>query len=156
GVVVVGRAAQHRAPLVDADDAGQRPLLARGVADDAHVVADDDPAPAEFAGPHRGHQVVAQGAGVAAAVAGDHEAVLRLVMARPGAGAGARPTAGADAYVVLVVVALPLQCAPPSTIWLHSSGNSGIVFDVQATSESTMPGTASPITAAAWAIRWSA
>ena len=49
-VVVVGRPPQHGVPLGDLDDPGQRALLAGGVADGPHPVADDDPRAAELAG----------------------------------------------------------------------------------------------------------
>ena len=46
--------------------------------------------------------------------------------------------------------------ARAATIADHSAGNSGSVLEVHATSASSTPGTARPITAAACAIRWSA
>ena len=54
-VVVVGGAPQHRPPLLDLDDPGQRPGLAGGVADDPDPVADDDRRPAEVARLGGGH-----------------------------------------------------------------------------------------------------
>src|SRR5690606_16859273 len=45
---------------------------------------------------------------------------------------------------------------PSASSAAHSAGNSGIVLAVHAISESAMPGTARPMTAPAWAMRWSA
>ena len=106
--------------------------------------------------------VVAEHAGVAAAVDRDHEAVVGLVVLAAGCGYAGASAARADPDVVLVVLAgasAPLQ--PVARRLRHqrvptAPGTPGIVFEVQATSESTTPGTVSPITAAAWAIRWSA
>ena len=50
-VVVVGRTAQHGAPLLDLDDPGQRALVAGGVADQPHPVADDRPPCGRAGGP---------------------------------------------------------------------------------------------------------
>ena len=53
GVGVVGRAAQHRAALLDAHDAGQGVRPAGEVADERDVVTDDDAGAADLAGLHR-------------------------------------------------------------------------------------------------------
>ena len=58
GIRVIGGAPQHRSPLTASHDARQGIRLARHVADDADVVADDDRGATEFSGPHGGDDAV--------------------------------------------------------------------------------------------------
>jgi hypothetical protein len=103
-VVVVGGAPQHRRPLGDPHDPGQRAGRAGHVAHDAHPVTDDDRLAAKLPGAH-GHDLpVVHHARVAATVHREDEAVDGVGVQRPGPGARARGTAGADPYVVLVVL----------------------------------------------------
>src|SRR5262245_23285971 len=155
GVVVIGGTPEHARAFLDAHDPRERLPVARRVSDDADPVADDHPAPAQRPGPHGDHGPAVDGARVAAPVHGHDEAVLRFVVARPVARSGTGRRTRAYPDIVLVVVALPLR-DQPSSMLAQSCGNSGIVLDVHATSVSTIPGTCSPTTAAAWAIRWSA
>ena len=98
-VVVVRGAAQHGAALVDRDDARQRALVARDVADDAYPVADDHALAPERPRLHRGDHAcvvaVADQQRVATAVARRHErrqrVLVRGAVLGTGTGAAARP-----------------------------------------------------------------
>ena len=104
-VGVVGRAAQRRGARLDPDDPGQGVRRAGHVADQCHPVADDDAAPTELAGLHRGHLVTVDPAGEPPAVDGDHDADRGVLVGRPVLGARPGPAAGPDPDVVLVQVA---------------------------------------------------
>ena len=58
GVGVIGGAPQHGSPLTAPHDARQGVGLARDIADDADVVADDDRRATQFPGPHGGDEAV--------------------------------------------------------------------------------------------------
>ncbi len=165
-VGVVGGPAQQGHALPEPDDAGQRALGPARVADEVHLVPDDDALAAQLAGPHRDEVVVRRAVADADAVAAavdpedatdDGVLVLGSVL-----GAWARPsTVGTDADVGLVVVpGRPRHHASAWTRWssmrCQSVVNSGIVLPTVPTSSMTMPGTARPSTAAAMTIRWSA
>ena len=106
GVVVVGSPSQHRLPRGDLDDAREGPVGAAGVADDADPVADDDALAAERPGLHRRHGPVVDAQGVAAAVDGQDERVLGVVVRRPLLGARASvPTWSLVVLLVVLVVA---------------------------------------------------
>src|SRR5690606_25586802 len=77
-------AAQHGATLGDPHDPGERALVPRGVADDVHLVADDDAPATQLAGLHRGD---ATGA-VCVAVGGHAQGVAAAVDARDEAAFG--------------------------------------------------------------------
>ena len=89
GVGVVGGAPQHGPPLTSSHDAGQGVRLARNVADDADVVADDDRGATQFAGPHGGDdavRVAVERAAPPAAVDGHHHGFVGVGVVRSGLG----------------------------------------------------------------------
>ena len=91
GIGVIGGAPQHGSPLTASHDAGQSVRLARDVADDADVVADDNRGAAQFAGPHGGDDAVgvaAERAAPPAAVDGHHHGFVGVGVV--GSGLGSR------------------------------------------------------------------
>jgi hypothetical protein len=99
GIGVIGGAPQHRSPLTAPDDAGQCVCLSRKVTDDADVIADDDRGAPQFAGAHRGDEVVgvtAHGTAPAPAVDGDNHGALCVGVF--GASLGSRPRAPAGPH----------------------------------------------------------
>ena len=161
-VGVVGAAPQHGPSLVDADDARQRVRAAGRVADQAHPVAHDDALAAQLSSPHRQDGAFggpASGAlwrdetGVAPPVDADDAAGHGVLVGGAVLGAGTGPArVGAHPHVGLVEVAPAHRAA---SIADHSAVKSGSVLAVVATSSTTTPGTRSPTSAPAVAIRWS-
>ena len=166
GVGVVGGAAQHRLSRGDAHDPGEAAVGAGRVADEVHLVADDDALAAQLPGPHReddpAPRPVLDVGRVAPAVHAGDPARHGVGVRGPVLAAGPRVAPGrADPDVGLVVVARrPGHQAPATTrsdsIRPHSVVNSGIVLATVPTSSTTTPGTARPSTAAAMTMRWSA
>src|SRR5699024_1348272 len=110
-VVVIGAAAQEGAALLDAHDAGQRPITPRDVPDQADQVAGNDGGAAELTGTHRGDRALRSGALLddrppPPAVHGDHAGGDGVLMLGPVLGTRPRAApAGADADIALVVLA---------------------------------------------------
>src|SRR5882757_2441652 len=161
GICVICGAAQHGSAFSASDDAGQGVLQPGQVADDVHVIADDDRGPAEFPGPHRGDHPVrgsAKGTAPPAAVDGDDHRLLGVGVV--GSSLGPRPRALARAYpdigLVVVVRCQGISGACPATMSAHMPGKSGSVLAVVAMSSTATPTTRSPMMAPAVAIRWSA
>ena len=162
GVVVVGGAAQQRAPIPAPHDARQRVGAAGQVTDDVDLVTDDDRGAAELAGPHRRHppgRVATQHTAPAAPVHRHHHRFFGVGVL--GAGLGPRPRAPAGAHpdIGLVVLAAAqdgwttASLACPASMPAHSAGKSGSVLAVVAMSSTSTPGTRSPMIAPAVAIR---
>ena len=172
GVGVVGRAAQHRPALLDAHDAGQAVRAAGEVADERDVVADDDALAAELARLHRRDDAL--GLLLAERALRDEAACSgrgRPPMTKAGDGVlvgravlGARPgplAAGTDADVALVVgpagSPAPRHGPAPSSMPLPQRRRTRAGSCAScAMSSTTTPGTRSPRTAPAIAMRWSA
>jgi hypothetical protein len=152
-VVVVRRTAQGGDPLAHFDDPGQRPVVARGVADHAHPVADHDALATERSRLHRHHLVAVEQERVAAPVDGDDHAVDGVVVGGAVLGAGARTPARTVVVLdVLVGVAVAHDGIRPD----QKSAKSGNVLPVVPMFSTCTSSTAAPTITPAWAIRWSA
>ena len=159
GVVVVRAAAQHRAAVGDLDDAGQAPVVAGHVADDAHPVADDHGLAAERSRLHRGDRLPVDEQAEPTAVDREDQAVACVVVRRPllGARSGAPPRALVVLLVLLAVAALarahdrPVTAAEPTR--RGSRGRSWRWWRRPRRGRRRRP---SRPRRPAWAIRWSA
>ena len=162
GVVVVCASTQRGLAWLDAHDAGQRVDGAAQVADECDAVTDHDTLAPELTcldgvGLHVRVVRSPRHDRVAAAVDGDHEAGVRVVVAGAFLAAGSGLAAlGTYADVVLVELAASgTHAARPPTSEVHMGTKSGSVLPVVATSTTSTPGTTRPRTAAAVAMRWS-
>lgn len=164
GVVVIGRTPQHRAALLDLDDASQCALGAGRVADDTNPIANDDARAAELARLGSGDVPASDQHPVATPVDGDDHARLSVGIVRPIL--GPRPGAATPGTLVRLVVVAAYAglghreivslsgCGTESLIIdVQSCSNSGMVLLVQPMSSSTISGTTSPNNAPACAIR---
>ena len=147
---------QDRLALLDLDNAREGVCLVGDVADQAHAIAHDDALAPELAsldGQHR--RAVVGDHGEATAIDGGDERGRCVVMG--GSVLGPRPrlaTRGADADVVLVQVpTAAVGHQRPASMRCHMPGKSGSVLVVASMPVTCTPGTTSPITAAAVAMR---
>ena len=171
-VVVVGASAQEACAFVHLDDACDRVGAPGGVARETHEVAGHDGGTPEGTGAHGGHRAFVRGAffsdGAPAATVDSHDTRgdgigIGGAFLRAGSGAatiGARTHRG----FIKILVVFEISCAPhhvfPAglsvcSIEVHIPTKSGRVLFVVSTFTTRIPGTRSPMIAAAVAMRWS-
>lgn len=127
------------------------------IAHQADSIAHHNRGTAELARSHRGDllgRVIVEYTSPASAVHGDHHRGRRIGMIRPDFGARPRAPTRTDAGVGLVVLAWAQEARSDCAIMsAHIPGKSGSVLLVVAMSSTETPGTFSPTSAPAVAIR---
>ncbi len=168
-VGVVGAPTQEGGALLDADDAAQRPLVARQIAHHAGAIPVDDRLLAQLARTGREDPalvgaVLVDEHGVPTAIHTEHPRDPRVRVRRPalrpravGLRVGSRPDRRlVESEIVVVVVGEPAHASAPfmrqavasaPSIFCHRAANWGRVFAVVPMSSICTPGTRRPIRA---------
>jgi hypothetical protein len=142
---------QHRRPGDHPDHPRERARRAGGVTRQRDPVPDNHPPAAQLAGPHGGDDAFSHQAPVPTPVHGSHETLDRVLVRGPSPGTRARTPPGPHPHVVFVqaTVSSTHGQGSCSSIASHRPVKEGNVLPTVVAFCTWMPGTASPITAAA-------